>query len=49
MSTSGISADTNADGLVVNVIPKEGSNTFKTTLAGLFANDASRATTSTTS
>ena len=39
MSTSGISADTNADGLVVNVIPKEGSNTFRVTLAGLFAND----------
>ena len=34
MSTSGISADTNADGLVVNVIPKEGSNTFKVTPRG---------------
>jgi outer membrane receptor protein involved in Fe transport len=40
MSTSGISADTNADGLVVNIIPKEGSNTFKTTIGGLFANSA---------
>src|SRR5258706_2958108 len=39
MSTSGISADTNADGVVVNIIPKEGSNTFRTILAGLFAND----------
>ena len=38
MSTSGISADTNADGLVVNVIPKEGSNTFHTELNGMFAN-----------
>jgi hypothetical protein len=38
MSTSGISADTNADGLVVNVIPKEGSNTFRTVLAGLYSN-----------
>ena len=38
MSTSGISADTNADGLVVNVIPKEGSNSIKVTLAGLYAN-----------
>ncbi len=38
MSTSGISADTNADGLVVNVIPKEGSNAFRTELAGLFSN-----------
>jgi hypothetical protein len=38
MSTSGISADTNADGLVVNIVPKEGSNTFRTVLAGLYAN-----------
>ena len=34
MSTSGISADTNADGVVVNIIPKDGSNTFKTILGG---------------
>ncbi len=40
ISTSGISADTNADGLVVNVIPKEGSNTLRVTLAGLFSNDS---------
>jgi outer membrane receptor protein involved in Fe transport len=40
MSTSGISADTNADGLVVNIIPREGSNTFRTTLAGLYSNDS---------
>jgi hypothetical protein len=40
MSTSGISADTNADGLVVNIIPKEGSNQFRTTLSGLFSNDS---------
>jgi hypothetical protein len=39
MSTSGISADTNADGLVVNIIPKEGSNQFRTTLSGLYTND----------
>src|SRR6185436_8971086 len=39
MSTSGISADTNADGVVVNIIPKDGSNTFKTVLGGLFSND----------
>src|SRR5207302_2738231 len=38
MSTSGISADTNADGLVVNVVPKEGSNKFRTILAGVFSN-----------
>lgn len=40
MSTSGISADTNADGMVVNIIPKEGSNTFRSTLAGQFSNAA---------
>ena len=40
MSTSGISADTNADGVVVNIIPKEGSNTLKTTIAGLFSNNS---------
>src|SRR5262245_54750202 len=39
MSTSGISADTNADGVGVNIIPKDGSNTFKTIFAGLFSND----------
>src|SRR5262249_40089299 len=39
MSTSGISADTNADGVVVNIIPKDGSNTFKAILAGLYSND----------
>jgi Carboxypeptidase regulatory-like domain len=39
MSTSGISADTNADGLVVNIIPKEGGNQFRTTLSGLYTND----------
>ena len=49
MSTSGISADTNADGLVVNIVPKEGSNNFRVTLAGLFADRASRAPISTTS
>jgi hypothetical protein len=38
MSTSGISADTNADGAVVNVIPKEGSNTFKFMLGGVYSN-----------
>jgi hypothetical protein len=43
MSTSGISADTNADGVVVNVIPKEGSNTFRTILGGTFANNSMEA------
>jgi hypothetical protein len=40
MSTSGISADTNADGVVVNIIPKEGSNTFKTIFAATWANNS---------
>jgi len=44
MSTSGISADTNADGLVVNVIPKEGSNTLRTELTGLFSNHSLEST-----
>ena len=29
MTTSGISADSNADGAIVNMIPREGGNTFK--------------------
>jgi hypothetical protein len=44
MSTSGISADTNADGMVVNIVPKEGSNTFRTTFSGVFANSAMEST-----
>ena len=44
MSTSGISADTNADGIVVNIVPKEGGNTFRTMLSGLYANSAMEAT-----
>src|SRR5438552_9788938 len=38
MSTSGISADTNADGVVVNIIPKDGGNSFRTIFAGTFSN-----------
>ena len=34
MSTSGISADTNADGIVVNIVPKEGGNNFRTIISG---------------
>jgi hypothetical protein len=37
LSTSGISADTNADGAVVNLVPKEGSNTFAGNLSGLYS------------
>jgi hypothetical protein len=44
MSTSGISADTNADGIVVNIVPKEGGNTFRTIISGMYANSAMEAT-----
>jgi hypothetical protein len=40
LQTSGISAESNADGPVLNVIPKEGGNTFSGTLAGLYSNDS---------
>ena len=36
--TSGIGADTNADGAVINTIPKEGSNSFNGILTGFFTN-----------
>jgi hypothetical protein len=39
LETSGISAETNADGAVINVIPKEGSNVFSGSLFGLYTND----------
>lgn len=39
LETSGISAETNADGPVVNVIPKEGGNTFSVTAAGFYSGD----------
>ncbi len=38
LSTSGISADTNADGPVVNMIPKEGANIFSGSGSGLYTN-----------
>ncbi|HLG60248.1 MAG TPA: carboxypeptidase regulatory-like domain-containing protein [Vicinamibacterales bacterium] len=38
MSTSGITADSNADGAIVNMIPKEGGNRFAGSVAGLYAN-----------
>ena len=40
LQTSGISAEVNADGPVMNVIPKEGGNTFKSILNGVFSNNA---------
>jgi hypothetical protein len=36
LSVSGISAETNADGPVVNMIPKEGGNTFRGSASGLY-------------
>src|SRR5262249_32481303 len=38
MSTTGISADSNADGAIVNMIPKEGGNRFSGGSNGLYAN-----------
>src|SRR5687768_3788019 len=39
LQTSGISAEVNADGPVMNIVPKEGSNTFRTILNGALSND----------
>jgi hypothetical protein len=39
LQTSGMSAETNADGPVMNVVPKEGGNTFKFIGNGLFTNN----------
>jgi hypothetical protein len=38
LQTSGVSAEVNADGPVMNVVPKQGGNTFQTILTGLFSN-----------
>jgi Carboxypeptidase regulatory-like domain len=37
LQTSGISAEVNADGPVMNVVPKEGGNTFRTILSGTYS------------
>ena len=37
LSTSGISAESNADGSVTNMVPKEGGNSFRGTAYGLFS------------
>lgn len=39
VQTSGISAESTADGIVVNAIPKEGGNQFSGSLLGLYTND----------
>src|SRR5262249_42045710 len=38
LQTSGISAEVNADGPVMNVVPKQGGNTFRTIFTGLYSN-----------
>jgi hypothetical protein len=43
VQTSGISAESNADGAVVNMIPKEGSNTFSGSISGLYTDDGMEA------
>ena len=40
LQTSGISAEVNADGPVMNIVPKSGGNTFQTILAGLYSNNS---------
>lgn len=37
--TSGVSAESNADGALMNMVPKEGANTFSGTLSGLWFGD----------
>ena len=44
LQTSGIAADTNADGPVVNIIPREGGNTFSGILSGFLTNDSMEST-----
>src|SRR5262245_50909918 len=39
LQSSGISAESNADGSVVNMIPKEGSNLFSGAFSGLYTSD----------
>lgn len=38
LNTSGMSAEINSDGPVMNVIPKEGGNTFRFIASGLYTN-----------
>jgi hypothetical protein len=39
LQSSGISAEGNAEGILMNMIPKEGGNTFSGSLSGLYTND----------
>ena len=38
LQTNGLSAESNADGIVINMIPREGSNSFKVDLSGQYGN-----------
>ena len=40
LQTSGISAETNSDGPVLNIVPKEGGNSFSGTFLGTYSNDS---------
>jgi hypothetical protein len=44
LQTSGISAEVNADGPVMNIVPKEGGNTFKTILSGTYSGQGMEST-----
>jgi hypothetical protein len=39
LQSTGISAEGNAEGVLINMIPKEGGNTFAGTVSGLYTND----------
>jgi hypothetical protein len=39
LQASGISAEGNAEGMLINLIPKEGGNSFSGNLSGLYTND----------
>jgi hypothetical protein len=40
LQSSGISAEGNTEGVLINLIPKEGGNTFAGTVSGLYTNDS---------
>ena len=43
VATGGVSADTDSQGVVINMIPKDGGNSFSTYVYGVFGNDALQA------
>src|SRR5437763_9741403 len=44
LQTSGISAEVNADGPVMNIVPKEGGNTFRTIFSGNYSGQSMEST-----